>query len=170
LAEQRCSNVATKQHCSSPQHPANIEHAALLAQSDPHPLRTLTSFAADLEALADKLLPKRRIFLAGASGGGPYALAAAARMRGRVRGVLLISPATHPGARRGGAPGGRRRRRPSPACAARLGAWRSHQPAPERAWDAAGRLMRSSVWSYGRHRREGASAGCVCLCGSLPLG
>jgi pimeloyl-ACP methyl ester carboxylesterase len=100
LAEQRCSNVATKQHCSSPQHPANIEHAALLAQSDPHPLRTLTSFAADLEALADKLLPKRRIFLAGASGGGPYALAAAARMRGRVRGVLLISPATHPGARR----------------------------------------------------------------------
>ena len=166
MAEQRCSNVATKQHCSSPQHPANIEHAAPLAQSDPHPLRTLTSFAADLEALADKLLPKRRIFLAGASGGGPYALAAAARMRGRVRGVLLISPATHPGERRAPPPAA-----PQPCVrSARLGAWRSHQPAPERAWDAAGRLMRSSVWSYGRHRREGASAGCVCLCGSLPLG
>ena len=68
------------------------------AQSDPHPLRTLPSFAADLEALADGLLPGRRFFLAGASGGGPYALAAAVRMRSRVRGVLLISPASHPGA------------------------------------------------------------------------
>jgi pimeloyl-ACP methyl ester carboxylesterase len=88
---------AALQQCATPR---NIERAAPPAQSDPHPLRTLTSFAADLEALADALLPKRRIFLAGASGGGPYALAAAARMRGRVRGVLLISPATHPGARR----------------------------------------------------------------------
>lgn len=67
-------------------------------QSDPHPLRSLTSFAADLEALADGLLPGRRFFLAGASGGGPYALAAAIRMRSRVRGVLLIGPASHQGA------------------------------------------------------------------------
>ena len=66
-------------------------------QSDPYALRTLTSFAADLEELSNQLLPGRRIFLAGASGGGPYALAAAVRMRDRVRGVLLISPASHPG-------------------------------------------------------------------------
>ena len=66
-------------------------------QSDPHALRTLTSFAADLEDLSNQLLPGRRIFLAGASGGGPYTLAAAVKMRDRVRGVLLISPALHPG-------------------------------------------------------------------------
>ncbi|KAK9837318.1 hypothetical protein WJX81_005940 [Elliptochloris bilobata] len=66
-------------------------------QSDPHPLRSLTSFAADLEASADHLLPGRRFFLAGASGGGPYALAAATRLHSRMRGVLLISPASHQG-------------------------------------------------------------------------
>ncbi len=74
-----------------------VSQTCFRRQSDPHALRTLTSFAADLEDLSNQLLPGRRIFLAGASGGGPYALAAAVKMRDRVRGVLLISPASHPG-------------------------------------------------------------------------
>lgn len=74
-----------------------VSRMFLRRQSEPHALRTLTSFAADLEDLSNQLLPGRRIFLAGASGGGPYALAAAVKMRDRVRGVLLISPASHPG-------------------------------------------------------------------------
>ena len=80
---------------------SGVQNLCRRAQSDPHPLRSLTSFAADLEALADGLLPGRRFFLAGASGGGPYALAAAVRMRSGVRGVLLISPASHSGATSG---------------------------------------------------------------------
>ena len=44
----------------------------------------------DVEALADQLGVKR-FFIAGVSGGGPYALAAGAFIPGRVRGILLLS-------------------------------------------------------------------------------
>ena len=52
--------------------------------------RTYESAVEDLEILADHLGVKR-FFLAGVSGGGPYALAAAALIPGRVRGILLLS-------------------------------------------------------------------------------
>jgi pimeloyl-ACP methyl ester carboxylesterase len=75
------------------------------------------TFAEDLAALADGL-GLRAFFVVGVSGGGPYALAAAAHLPpGRVRGVLTISSpapagAAPPPARRGARPGGVRGGRP----------------------------------------------------------
>ena len=86
-------------------------------------------------------------------------------MRGRVRGVLLISPATHPGERRAPPPA-------APQPCVRSAARGLAQP-PTRPGARLGRSRETDEvkrLSYGRHRREGASAGCVCLCGSLPLG
>ncbi|CAK0787189.1 hypothetical protein CVIRNUC_010405 [Coccomyxa viridis] len=64
-----------------------------IGQSDPHAGRTFESFAADLADVADQLGIKT-FFVVGVSGGGPYALAAAHYLPERVRGVLLISPAS----------------------------------------------------------------------------
>jgi len=75
------------------------------------------TFAEDLAALADGL-GLRAFFVVGVSGGGPYALAAAAYLPpGRVRGVLTISSpapagAARPPARRGSGPGRRPGRAP----------------------------------------------------------
>jgi len=52
--------------------------------------RSYESAVADLEVLADGL-GVERFFVAGVSGGGPYALAAGAIIPGRLRGILLLS-------------------------------------------------------------------------------
>ena len=61
-------------------------------QSDAHPGRDFNSSVSDLLAVADEL-GLRRFFVIGVSGGGSYALAAAAFAPERVRGVLLFSAA-----------------------------------------------------------------------------
>lgn len=58
--------------------------------SDPMPTRRYPDFAADTEALADHLR-LGSVALVGVSGGGPYALASAARMPARVNRAIVIS-------------------------------------------------------------------------------
>lgn len=68
--------------------------------SDPKPGRTLQDWPADLGALADHL-ELERFGLTALSGGGPFALAAAARLPDRLTGVALagcLAPLDHPGA------------------------------------------------------------------------
>lgn len=60
--------------------------------SDYHPKRSLTSWADDIAALAAHL-GLNRFALAGESGGGPFTLAAAYRLSGRVDVVALIASA-----------------------------------------------------------------------------
>ena len=50
----------------------------------------------DLQQLVDHL-EVQRFFVVGVSGGGPYALACAAKLGSRVFGVLLLSSAGYPG-------------------------------------------------------------------------
>ncbi|CAL5229418.1 g12739 [Coccomyxa viridis] len=73
-------------------HTIGIDRPAV-GQSDPHAGRSFQSFAADVAQVADKLGIKT-FFVVGVSGGGPYALATAYYLPDRVRGVLLISPAS----------------------------------------------------------------------------
>ena len=61
-------------------------------QSDPHFGRSLRSFVADLEELADHL-QLQRFLLIGVSGGGPYSWATARYAPNRVQGVLILSGA-----------------------------------------------------------------------------
>lgn len=71
--------------------------------SDPKPERTLLDWADDVAALADHL-GVYRFAVAGVSGGGPHALACAARLPGRVAVALLLaspSPAGFRGVTRG---------------------------------------------------------------------
>ena len=71
--------------------------------SDPKPDRTLVGWADDVAALADHL-GVERFAVAGVSGGGPHALACAARLPERVTAVLLLaspSPAGFRGVTRG---------------------------------------------------------------------
>ena len=63
--------------------------------SDPHHQRTLASWAEDVAQLADGL-GLDTFHVAGASGGGPYALACGVHLAARVRSVTLISTATPP--------------------------------------------------------------------------
>ena len=58
--------------------------------SDPAPGRTIVDWASDVEQLADHL-GLDTFHVAGGSGGGPYALACAARIRERVRSATLIA-------------------------------------------------------------------------------
>lgn len=58
--------------------------------SDPMPERRYPDFARDVEALLDHLRLDR-VALAGVSGGGPYALACAARMADRISHALVVS-------------------------------------------------------------------------------
>jgi pimeloyl-ACP methyl ester carboxylesterase len=58
--------------------------------SDPAPGRSVRSFAADVRELADALAI-RRFAVAGVSAGGPYALALACALPGRVRRVAICS-------------------------------------------------------------------------------
>jgi pimeloyl-ACP methyl ester carboxylesterase len=58
--------------------------------SDQRPGRTITDWPADVAAAAD-LLDITRFFVAGVSGGGPYALACAWRLPGRVNRAAVIS-------------------------------------------------------------------------------
>lgn len=58
--------------------------------STPHPGRTVVDAAADVEAIADGL-GLERILVDGASGGGPHALACAARLPDRVAAVALYA-------------------------------------------------------------------------------
>src|SRR5215471_15799708 len=57
--------------------------------SEPRPKRTLSDWAADISNLADQLHIER-FDLLGISGGGPYALACAARIPHRLLSVVLI--------------------------------------------------------------------------------
>jgi pimeloyl-ACP methyl ester carboxylesterase len=59
-------------------------------RSDRHAGRTVASFAADCGALLDAL-GAEKAFVSSASGGGPYALACGARLRGRVRGLAITA-------------------------------------------------------------------------------
>ena len=59
--------------------------------SSPHPLRTLAGWPRDLAAALETLRIDR-VDVLGVSGGGPYALAAAAALDGRVRRVALVGP------------------------------------------------------------------------------
>ena len=71
--------------------------------SDPHPKRTLSDCAADVSNLADQLNIER-FELLGISGGGPYALACAARIPDRLLSVVLVcslAPLTSPEITRG---------------------------------------------------------------------
>ncbi|KAL3154448.1 hypothetical protein ABBQ32_013916 [Trebouxia sp. C0010 RCD-2024] len=61
-------------------------------QSDPHYGRSLRSFVADLEQLADHL-KLQRFLLIGVSGGGPYSWATARYAPHRVQGMLILSGA-----------------------------------------------------------------------------
>lgn len=72
-------------------------------RSDPLPSRRLTDWAGDVEALADAL-GFERFAVAGVSAGGPYALACAARLPGRVRCVAVVSGVGPPGSMPGGMP------------------------------------------------------------------
>ena len=59
--------------------------------SDLHQFETLTDMAQDMEALADALA-LRRFVLIGVSGGGPHAVAVAARLGKRVTRLALVGP------------------------------------------------------------------------------
>lgn len=77
--------------------------------SDPHPARTLASWADDVAQLATRL-GFASFHVAGVSGGGPQALACGVHLEGRVRSVSLISTAAPPeslGSGRGMAVGNR---------------------------------------------------------------
>lgn len=63
--------------------------------SDPHPHRTLASWADDVAQLADGL-GLDTFHVAGASGGGPHALACGVHLAARVRSVTLISTSVPP--------------------------------------------------------------------------
>jgi pimeloyl-ACP methyl ester carboxylesterase len=74
-----------------------------IGRSDPRPLRTLAGWADDVIALAD-VLGVDRFAVLGYSGGGPYALAAAAGAPDRVTAVGLMAgagPLDRPGALQG---------------------------------------------------------------------
>lgn len=78
-----------------------------LGRSSAHPRRSLAGWPADLAALADAL-GLELFAVAGISGGGPYALAAAAALPDRVTGLALISslgPLSEPGLARAMGPG-----------------------------------------------------------------
>jgi pimeloyl-ACP methyl ester carboxylesterase len=60
-------------------------------QSTFHPGRRIGSWAADIDALADQL-GLERFSVMGVSGGGPYALACAARLAHRLARVALVCP------------------------------------------------------------------------------
>ncbi len=62
-----------------------------LGGSDPKPGRRLQDWAADVEALMDRL-GIARFFLIGVSGGGPYAAACAHRLQDRLDGFTLVCP------------------------------------------------------------------------------
>ena len=66
-----------------------------IGHSDPLPGFTLTSYAADMVALADHL-GAARVAVSGFSAGGPYALAAAAAHPDRVSAALLLASAGDP--------------------------------------------------------------------------
>jgi pimeloyl-ACP methyl ester carboxylesterase len=77
--------------------------------SDPHPGRTLASWADDVAQLADGL-GLASFHVAGVSGGGPHALACGVHLGRRVRSLTLIATAAPPdllGAGRGMASGNR---------------------------------------------------------------
>jgi pimeloyl-ACP methyl ester carboxylesterase len=61
-----------------------------VGRSDPKPGRTLLHFADDARELADALA-LRRFSVLGVSAGGPYALATAHRLRGRIDRVAVVS-------------------------------------------------------------------------------
>jgi pimeloyl-ACP methyl ester carboxylesterase len=61
-----------------------------IGRSDPDPEKSLLSFPADVEAVADKLALER-LFMLGHSGGGPYALACAHALGGRVASAAVVS-------------------------------------------------------------------------------
>lgn len=71
--------------------------------SDPLPFRRLTDWARDVAALADAL-GFGRFAVAGVSAGGPYALACAAQLPGRVDRVAVVSGVGPPGSMPGGMP------------------------------------------------------------------
>jgi pimeloyl-ACP methyl ester carboxylesterase len=66
--------------------------------SSPMPRRSLADWTADVAALMDHLAVARAPVLA-ISGGGPYAVATAARLKGRITGLALVSPLGEIGAR-----------------------------------------------------------------------
>lgn len=59
--------------------------------SDAHAAPTLAGFAADISTFADRL-GLGRFAVIGVSGGGPYAAAIAAQLRGRITALALIAP------------------------------------------------------------------------------
>jgi pimeloyl-ACP methyl ester carboxylesterase len=61
-----------------------------IGRSDPDPDKSLLSFAADVEAVADQLALER-LFVLGHSGGGPYALACAHALGDRVASAAVVS-------------------------------------------------------------------------------
>ena len=75
-----------------------IRHIAVsrpgMGGSDPQPGRTVSAFAADLEALAEAL-ELERFMVVGVSAGGPYALAAAHALPDRVARVAVCSSLSH---------------------------------------------------------------------------
>jgi pimeloyl-ACP methyl ester carboxylesterase len=76
-----------------------------IGESTPHVYDTLVDFARDIEHLCDAL-GIERFGVAGLSGGGPYALACAHEMPGRVVAVAVlggVAPAVGPDAAEGGA-------------------------------------------------------------------
>jgi pimeloyl-ACP methyl ester carboxylesterase len=69
--------------------------------SSPQPGRTLASWAGDVAAIADRL-ELERFAVAGVSGGGPFALACAALLDGRVTRAAVVSGVGPPGTMHGG--------------------------------------------------------------------
>lgn len=61
-----------------------------VGRSDPKPGRFVADWASDVEELAERL-EVDRFSVSGLSAGGPYALASASRLEGRVESVALIS-------------------------------------------------------------------------------
>ena len=71
-----------------------------LGRSDYQPGRRLNDFPADLKQLADHL-KLGRVAVLGESGGGPYAMAAAAALPERITKLLLVSSIGPPAAKAG---------------------------------------------------------------------
>ncbi|HSD44468.1 MAG: alpha/beta fold hydrolase [Bacteroidota bacterium] len=69
--------------------------------SSPQPGRTLASWAGDVAAIADRL-ELDRFAVSGVSGGGPFALACAALLDGRVTRTAVVSGVGPPGTMHGG--------------------------------------------------------------------
>lgn len=69
--------------------------------SSPQPGRTLASWAGDVAAIADRL-GLDRFAVAGVSGGGPFALACAALLDGRITRTAVVSGVGPPGTMHGG--------------------------------------------------------------------